>query len=157
MSHAKRQDAALGRCGKPLIYGRMAGFAAWGEMAGDGSAGAMGKIVYKICGQAEWQGAEAAGHYSGSADDLRDGFIHLSAADQLAGTAAKHFAGRDDLVLVAFDAETLGPALKWEPSRGGALFPHLYGSLPVEAALWVRPLPLKEDAHVLPIEIDGDE
>ncbi len=98
------------------------------------------KPIYKICAGAAWKEAEAAGRYGGSAVDRRDGFIHFSTAAQLAGTAAKHFAGQTDLVLVAVDGEKLGEALKWEPSRGGELFPHLYAALPLSAVLWARPL-----------------
>ncbi len=97
--------------------------------------------VYKICGRGEWELAESAGSYEGNADDARDGFIHLSGVDQVAGTLSRHFAGRDNLVLVAVDAEALGDALRWEPSRGGALFPHLYGSLPLSAVTGVEALP----------------
>ena len=102
-------------------------------------------IVYKICTRAEWVEACRAGAFAGSADDTRDGFIHLSARHQLAGTAAKHFRRQADLVLVAFEAERLGPKLVWEPSRGGDLFPHLYAELPTSAALWVKPLALRPD------------
>jgi uncharacterized protein (DUF952 family) len=115
--------------------------------------GAMGAIVYKICARAAWEAALAAGRFEGSADDRRDGFIHLSAAGQVADTAARHFAGAGDLVLVAVDAGRLGAALRWEPARGGALFPHLYAALPVDAALWTRPLPLEDGRHVLPPEL----
>jgi uncharacterized protein (DUF952 family) len=109
--------------------------------------------IYKVCGAGEWAAAEAAGTYEGSADDARDGFIHFSTGPQLAGTLAKHFAGRDDLVLVAVEADALGDALKWEPSRGGAVFPHLYGALSTSAALWTKPLPLGGDGrHVIPAE-----
>jgi uncharacterized protein (DUF952 family) len=101
--------------------------------------------VYKIMSQDDWASAMVSGEYQGSAADLADGFIHLSAADQAAETARRHFAGRDDLVLVTFDADDLGEALKWEPSRGGALFPHLYGPLPTAASLEVRYLPLGAD------------
>jgi uncharacterized protein (DUF952 family) len=97
--------------------------------------------VYKICEQRLWRAAEAVGEFRGSADDARDGFIHFSAADQVAETAAKHFAKQPDLLLIAVDAGRLGPQLKWEPSRGGALFPHLYGPLRLDAVRWVRPLP----------------
>jgi uncharacterized protein (DUF952 family) len=98
--------------------------------------------IYKICPASEWAEAVRAGVYRGSPADLRDGFIHFSTAEQVAETAAKHFAGQSDLVLVAVETDGLGADLKWEPSRGGALFPHLYGDLPVNAALWVKPLPL---------------
>jgi uncharacterized protein (DUF952 family) len=97
--------------------------------------------IYKVCGAGEWAAADLAGVYEGSADDARDGFIHFSTAAQLAETLARHFAGRDDLVLIAVEADGLGESLKWEPSRGGTLFPHFYGVLPVAAALWVKPLP----------------
>lgn len=83
--------------------------------------------------------------YRGSAADLRDGFIHFSTAAQLAGTLVKHFAQQRDLILVAVDANTLGPALKWEASRGGDQFPHLYGDLPLTAVRWTRPLPEEAD------------
>lgn len=114
----------------------------------------MSTIVYKILAADEWQAAKRAGSYAGSADDARDGFIHLSTADQLAGTAARHFRGKPGLVLVAFDAASLGPGLKWEPSRGGALFPHLYAVLPTAPALRVEPLPLDPDGvPVLPQDL----
>ncbi len=110
--------------------------------------------IYKICDRTAWQAAGAAGAFRGAAVDLRDGFIHFSTAAQLAETAARHFAGATDLVLVAADAEALGAALKWEVSRGGALFPHLYGDLPLSAVRWSRPLTQGPDgAHVLP-ELD---
>ena len=107
--------------------------------------------IYKICTAAEWNEAERAGAYRGSAVDLKDGFIHFSTANQAAETAAKWFAGQHDLVLVAVTAESLGDKLKWEPSRGGALFPHLYGELPTNAVLRVDPLPLDSAGrHVFP-------
>jgi uncharacterized protein (DUF952 family) len=98
--------------------------------------------IFKICPASEWREAERAGVYTGSAADRRDGFIHFSTAEQAAATAAKHFAGQHDLVLVSVDAANLGKRLKWEPSRGGALFPHLYGALELGAVLRVDPLPL---------------
>ena len=108
-------------------------------------------IVYKICTRAAWQEAIRHGAFRGSADDRRDGFIHFSAAHQLAETARKYFHGQHDLVLVSIDPATLGPALRWEPSRGGALFPHLYGPLPMRAVKWMRPLPVGADGlHVFP-------
>ena len=96
-------------------------------------------MIYKICTAAEWREAEQAGVYRGSAVDHRDGFIHFSTAEQAAETAAKWFAGQRDLVLVAVDADALGDRLKWEPSRGGALFPHLYGELPLADGAPGRP------------------
>ncbi len=85
--------------------------------------------VYKLLSAQEWAGAQAAGSFAGSAVDLADGYIHLSAADQAQETARRHFAGQTGLVLLRIEAEALGEALKWEPSRGGALFPHLYAPL----------------------------
>jgi uncharacterized protein (DUF952 family) len=98
--------------------------------------------LYKICPTSLWREAERNGVFRGSAVDLRDGFIHFSTAGQAAETAAKHFAGQGDLVLLRVDAASLGVALKWEPSRGGALFPHLYGDLDPKAVTRVDPLPL---------------
>jgi uncharacterized protein (DUF952 family) len=97
--------------------------------------------IYKICEQASWRLAEKTGTYRGSAADARDGFIHFSTAAQLAGTLAKHFAGRRDLLLVAVDADALGETLKWEPSRGGELFPHLYAALALAAVRWTKFVP----------------
>lgn len=97
--------------------------------------------VYKICAKIDWQTACAAGAYAGSADDLRDGFIHLSAAHQVEATLARHFSGQSNLVLIAFEESTLA-GLKWETSRGGQLFPHVYGTLPTAKVLWVKDLPL---------------
>ena len=105
----------------------------------------MRQIVYKIATIAEWQDAVARGHYSGSADDVRDGFIHLSSRPQLSGTLEEHFRGKTGLVLIAFEEDKLGPNLKWETSRGGEPFPHLYGHLPVSKALWERPLTVGTD------------
>jgi uncharacterized protein (DUF952 family) len=107
--------------------------------------------IYKICPAALWHEAERQGIFKGAAIDLSDGFIHFSDASQVTETAAKHFAGEADLVLVTVDSERLGDALKWEPSRGGALFPHLYGDLPLSAVTRVDPLPLGPDGrHVFP-------
>ena len=103
--------------------------------------------VYKICTAAEWDAAVRDGVYRGSAVDLRDGFIHFSTAAQTRETAAKHFAGLSDLVLIGVDDTRLGAALRWEPSRGGALFPHLYAPLPLDAVLWEKPLPLRPDGQ----------
>jgi uncharacterized protein (DUF952 family) len=107
--------------------------------------------IYKICDAALWREAERAGVFGGAPVDLADGYIHFSTAGQVAETAARHFAGQTDLLLVAIDTEVLGPALRYEPSRGGALFPHLYGTLPLSAVRWVQPLPLGPDGrHVFP-------
>jgi uncharacterized protein (DUF952 family) len=98
--------------------------------------------VYKICPIALWREAEGTGVFSGAPVDLRDGFIHFSTAEQVAETAARHFAGERDLVLLRVDAAKLGDKLKWERSRGGALFPHLYGELDRAAVAQVDLLPL---------------
>ncbi|HWI20850.1 MAG TPA: DUF952 domain-containing protein [Vicinamibacterales bacterium] len=107
--------------------------------------------IYKILPAQLWTQAVAAGVFNGSPVDIADGFIHFSTAGQVRETAAKHFAGQADLVLVAIAIEQIGQPLKWELSRGGALFPHLYTPLPVSAALWAVPLPVDEDGrHVFP-------
>ncbi len=98
------------------------------------------RTIYKICEKALWRKAETERRFVGAPADIGDGFIHFSTAAQVAGTAAKHFAGVPDLVLVAVDADALGAPLKWETSRGGELFPHLYAPLPLSAVLWARPL-----------------
>jgi uncharacterized protein (DUF952 family) len=110
-----------------------------------------GSRIYKICTVADWHGAVRVGRYCGSEADRRDGFIHLSAAEQLSETARRHFGGHRDLVLVSVNVAALGDRLKWEPSRGGALFPHLYGDLPLEAVLRVDELPVDAAGrHQLP-------
>jgi uncharacterized protein (DUF952 family) len=108
-------------------------------------------IIYKILPVSMWRDSEREGAFRGSPVDLHDGFIHFSTAAQVAETAAKHFAGQRDLLLLRVDAARLGARLKWEPSRGGALFPHLYGDLDVKAVTQVDPLPLGGDGkHRLP-------
>lgn len=102
-------------------------------------------LIYKILSRAEWDAAKAVGRFEGSAVDLADGFIHLSAADQAQETAAKWFKGQESLVLLAIEAEPLGEALRWEASRGGALFPHLY-----------RPLLASEVARKADLDLDAD-
>jgi uncharacterized protein (DUF952 family) len=111
----------------------------------------MSQIIYKITPEAPWREAETNGRFTGAPIDVADGFIHFSTAGQVKETAAKHFAGQTGLLLVAIDAARLGAALKYEVSRGDALFPHLYGVLDLKAVLWVRPLPLGADgAHQFP-------
>ncbi len=100
-------------------------------------------FIYKIVPRRLWD--EAAEAFTGAPVDLADGFIHFSTAAQLADTAAKHFAGQADLLLVTVDAARLGTALRWEASRGGALFPHLYAPLPLDGVASVRPLPQRAD------------
>ena len=108
-------------------------------------------LIYKIVGADAWGAASAAGRFEGAPVDLKDGYIHFSTAAQVRETAAKHFGGAEGLVLAAFDPAALGAKLIWEPSRGGALFPHLYEALDPKRALWVKPLPLGADgAHVFP-------
>lgn len=104
-------------------------------------------LIYKITTVPEWRAAESEGVFRGAAIDLSDGFIHFSAADQAEETAARHFAGQTDLLLVSVDADKLGGALKWEASRGGALFPHLYAPLSLDAVTRVAPLPLRPDGR----------
>jgi uncharacterized protein (DUF952 family) len=108
-------------------------------------------LIYKICDAVLWRQAERDGVFCGAAIDLADGYIHFSTTAQVAETAAKHFAGQRDLVLAAIGAEALGDKLRWESARNGTLFPHLYGTLPMAAVRWVKPLPLGSDGqHVLP-------
>jgi uncharacterized protein (DUF952 family) len=108
----------------------------------------MAEPIYKICPRGLWWEAEGQGRFDGAPVDRTDGYIHFSTADQLAETAEKHFRGQMDVLLVAVDPAALGPALRWERGRGDALFPHLYGSLPLSAVLWVRPLPLGPNGRV---------
>jgi uncharacterized protein (DUF952 family) len=103
------------------------------------------RFVYKIEAATVWRAAAIGGRYFGSPDDIRDGFIHFSTAAQVAGTFAKYFAGRADLVLAQIDTRLLGDALRWEPSRGGQLFPHLYAPLDLSAATWTVPLAASAD------------
>jgi uncharacterized protein (DUF952 family) len=106
----------------------------------------MAQPIYKICPQTLWREAEKAGRF--------DGFVHFSTGDQVRETAARHFAGMSDLLLISVDPEALGETLRWEASRGGALFPHLYGSLPMSAVRGIAPLPLAADgAHAFPAGI----
>jgi uncharacterized protein (DUF952 family) len=103
--------------------------------------------IYKIVPSSLWREAERAGVFRGAPVDLADGYIHFSTATQAEETAAKHFAGQDDLLLVSVEAETFGARLKWEPSRGGALFPHLYDALDLAAVTKVEPLPVGADGR----------
>jgi uncharacterized protein (DUF952 family) len=103
--------------------------------------------IYKIVASDEWRPAETAGTFAGAAVDRADGYIHFSTVAQAPETAARWFAGQRDLTLVAVDAEAVGPDLRWEPSRGGALFPHLYAPLRMSAVRWSRPLPLGSDGR----------
>ena len=104
--------------------------------------------IYKIAPANLWREAERTGIFTGAPVDLADGFIHFSTASQVRETAARHFAGQPDLVLAAVPVAALGSALRYEPSRGGVLFPHLYGTLALSAVRWVKPLPLGPEGHV---------
>ncbi len=107
----------------------------------------MTQLIFKIAARALWQAAEAKGVFDGAPIDHADGYIHFSTAAQVVETAAKHFMGQNDLLLIAVDADLLGDALIYEVSRGGDLFPHLYASLPLDTVLWVKPLPLGSDGR----------
>ncbi|MGI3186962.1 DUF952 domain-containing protein [Nioella aestuarii] len=107
-------------------------------------------LIYKILRAPEWADLQAKGQIAGAPVDIADGFVHFSTADQAMETAAKHFAGVEGLLLLALEAEALGAALKWEVSRGGALFPHLYAPLRLEDVLWSKPLPMVDGQHVFP-------
>lgn len=111
------------------------------------------EVLYKVCGGAEWDAAKRAGSYAGSADDRRDGYIHMSSRRQLPRTLSRFFAAQAGLVLLAIDGQSLGAGLRWEPAGNGDLFPHLYGPLLPASVLWERPLALAVDGlHVLPAE-----
>ena len=107
-------------------------------------------VLYKIMPRQDWESAQAKGIYEGSEVDRKDGFIHLSAAHQVRTTAQRHFSGDSDLVLVSVRPGDLGQSLKWEVSRGGDLFPHIYGPLPLSAIGEVVPLPLAGGGHQFP-------
>ncbi len=112
--------------------------------------------IYRICARDDWEAARTAGAYAGSDLDRRDGFIHCSTAEQLRGTLDRHFAGQDGLVLLEIDAAALGADLRWEPSRGGAVFPHLYAALPVSTVVATYDLPLDATGrHSLPEAVFG--
>ena len=105
--------------------------------------------IYKILSRAEWNAAHEARRFSGSGVDLADGFIHFSTAEQTQATATKHFSGQAGLVVLEVEADDLGEALRWEPSRGGALFPHLYGPLDPALVRYVTDAPLGPDGSPL--------
>lgn len=109
--------------------------------------------IYKIFLGPQWAELEAKGETLGAPIDLADGFVHFSTATQAGETAAKYFSGFDGLMLIAFEAEQMGGALKWEPSRGGDLFPHLYRALRHDEVVWAKPLPFKNGTHIFPQEM----
>ena len=110
----------------------------------------MNKTVYKILTTDQWSALQAQGVSEGAPIDVEDGFVHFSNAEQLQETADKHFKDQSGLFLIAMDSQALGGQLRWEPSRGGDLFPHLYAELRLDKVLWVKPLPLEEGRHHLP-------
>ena len=111
-------------------------------------------LIFKICHDAEWRDAQRVGRYDGSAKDRADGFLHFSAQTQIQGTLEKWYATATDLLVVAVHTVSLGAARKWEPSRDGALFPHLYGPLPLSAVAWAAPIARDTAGHfVLPAAI----
>jgi uncharacterized protein (DUF952 family) len=107
-------------------------------------------ILYKIMTRRQWTDVQTSGTFNGSDVDIKDGFIHLSAIHQVRSTAEKHFANQPDLVLVSVRTESLGTTLKWEVSRGGSLFPHIYGPLLLDSIDHVAALPLKDGSHLFP-------
>ena len=116
------------------------------------------ELIYHMCRREEWAEAEKVGAYSGSSQDQADGFIHFSNGAQIVESAAKHRAGQSGLVLLSVDPDKLGAALKWENSRGGALFPHLYGDLPPAAVVRVDDLPLGTDKlHIFPADVGHND
>lgn len=110
-------------------------------------------LIYKIFRSQEWETLQTQGETLGAPIDIQDGFVHFSTAEQVQETAAKHFAGEKDLFLLALEGESLGDALQWEVSRGGALFPHLYRTLKLDDILWSAPLPFANGAHVFPEDL----
>ena len=111
-------------------------------------------MIYKILRAHEWDALQADGQTAGAPVDVADGFIHFSTAEQVRETAAKHFAGADSLVLLAYDEAQMQGDLRWEPSRGGALFPHLYGPLRHADMVWAKPLPLGDTGHAFPDDLE---
>lgn len=112
-------------------------------------------IIYKLLRADEWAALQDAGQTHGAPIDIADGYIHFSTSKQVAETASKYFDGVEGIMLLAYRAEDFGDLIKWEPSRGGALFPHLYAPLPLDAALWAEPLPIGADGHVFPARMDN--
>jgi len=111
-------------------------------------------MIYKIFRDLEWRALRADGQTKGAPVDLTDGYVHFSTAQQAAETAAKHFAGVDDLWLIACDSDAMGDDLRWEVSRGGAEFPHLYRVLLIADVVWAQPLPLLDGAHQFPAGLE---
>ncbi len=114
-------------------------------------------LILKIFHEDEWQALRRDGQTHGAPVDLADGYVHFSTPEQASETAARHFAGRDGLMLVAVETDRLGDDLRWEPSRGGALFPHLYRVLRMDDVVWAQPLELRDGAHVFPAGLFSDQ
>jgi uncharacterized protein (DUF952 family) len=110
-------------------------------------------MIYKILRSDEWTALQAKGETPGAPIDVADGYVHFSTAAQVRETATKHFAGVEGLMLVAYDENAITGTLRWEPSRGGALFPHLYAPLRLSDAVWTKPLPLGGAGHVFPDDL----
>jgi len=121
-------------------------------MAGPGITMAM--LIYKIFRENEWAALRAKGETAGAPIDMADGYVHFSTATQASETAAKHFSGVEGLYLIAVDADTAGDALKWEVSRGNALFPHLYRMMTLADVVWAQPLPLENGTHQFPAGLE---
>lgn len=111
-------------------------------------------LIYKIFRADEWAALQDKGATDGAPIDVTDGFVHFSTAEQAAETAAKHFAGVDYLTLLACNADAMGDDLKWEVSRGGALFPHLYRQIRLSDVVWSRPLPFDGAVHQFPEDME---
>ncbi|OSQ51513.1 DUF952 domain-containing protein [Marivita geojedonensis] len=110
-------------------------------------------MIYKILRSDEWDALQAQGETSGAPIDVTDGYVHFSTADQVRETAAKHFAGEAGLMLLAYDETAMEGDLRWEPSRGGALFPHLYGPLRLSEVVWAKPLLMQGNGHEFPDDL----
>lgn len=111
-------------------------------------------LIYKVVTRDQWEAARKAGVFRGAPIDIEDGYIHFSTDQQVRETVAKHFANQSDLLLVAIETESLGDSLKWEPSRGGDLFPHLYDDLHFSNVVWEEELPLGNGTHQFPSRLD---
>ena len=111
-------------------------------------------MIYKILRAEEWSALQAAGETAGAPIDIEDGYVHFSTSEQVRETAAKHFAGTEGLMLLAYDQDHLSGNLRWEESRGGALFPHLYGPLRLADVVWAKPLTMAGDGHLFPDDME---
>ena len=117
----------------------------------------MNDLIFHMCTEEEWRAAEETGWYSGSSQDVADGFLHFSTSAQIRESAAKHRAGQLDIVLLSVNPSPLGDALRWEPAREGQLFPHLYGNLDLDALMRCDPLPLGPDGkHIFPKHVPNE-